>query len=70
MTVTQNVLDARLSAPNRRNVYCPAICDRLAITRMSASRRAQPAIQPVRGPIPLVTHVNEVPQSGSTRFHE
>ena len=40
------------------------------MTRMSATRSAQPAIQPEIGPIPRVTHVNVVPQSGSTRFIE
>ena len=40
------------------------------MTRMSASSSAQPAIQPDFGPMPFVTHVNDVPQSGSTRFIE
>ena len=40
------------------------------MTRMSASSSAQPEIQPGTGPIPFVTHVKVVPQSGSTRFIE
>ena len=35
---------------------------------MSATMIAQPAIQPLHGPIARVTHENVVPQSGSARF--
>ena len=46
----------------------PAICARLAITRTSATSIAQPAIQPMCGPIARVTQENVVPQSGSARL--
>ena len=67
-TPTQNVLPAAPSAPKSRNVYEPAICDRLAITSTSATIRPQPPSQPVIGPNARAHHVNVVPQSGSAWF--
>ena len=38
------------------------------MTITSAAMIAQPVIQPMRGPIALVTQVKLVPQSGSARL--
>ena len=51
--------------PNRRNVYSPAICARLAMTMTSATMIAQPPIHPDTGPNARVAHENVVPASGS-----
>ena len=68
ITVTQNVLAARLSAPTSRKLYSPAICDRFAITMIWAISAAQPPSQPAHGPNAFVVHENVVPQSGSALF--
>ena len=46
----------------------PAICDRLAITMMSATTMAQPPSQPSHGPMARVTQLKVVPASASARF--
>src|SRR4030081_1831111 len=62
------VLLARLSSPNRRNVYLAAMAARLGMMMRSATMLLQPPNQPVRGPMERVTHAKLVPQSGSARF--
>ncbi len=57
-----------LSAPKRRNTYCPATWARLAMTRTSAATIAQPPAQPVFGPNAREAQVKVVPQSGSALF--
>ena len=54
--------------PNSRYVYCAAITDNDAITITSATKMAQPLIQPTNGPNARVVHANVVPQSGSALF--
>ncbi len=64
-TVDQNVLAASSSNPKSPKVYEPAICDRFAITMMSAMMMPQPPIHPTRVPKARAAQVNVVPQSGS-----
>ena len=54
--------------PTRRYVYCAAITESDAITITSATKIAQPLIQPSYGPNARVAHANVVPQSGSARL--
>ena len=57
-----------LLEPKSRKTYWPAICARLAITRMSAATIPQPPNHPVLGPKARVAQVKVVPQSGSALF--
>ncbi len=57
-----------LGPENRKKMYCPATCARLAMTSTSATTIAQPPNHPVLGPNALVAHVKVVPQSGSALF--
>ena len=49
-------------------MYVEAITDNDAITITSATKIAQPFIQPTHGPIARVPQAKVVPQSGSARF--
>src|ERR1700757_821663 len=51
-----------------RYVYCDAITESDAITITSATKIAQPLIQPIRGPKARVVHAKVVPASGSALF--
>src|SRR6266702_1364330 len=46
----------------------PETCARLAMTRVPDNNVAQPAIQPIHGPMLRVTQAKVVPQSASTRL--
>ena len=54
--------------PKSRYVYCEAITESDAITITSATKIAQPFIQPIHGPKARVVHANVVPASGSALF--
>ena len=49
-------------------MYVDAITASDAITITSATKIAQPLIQPIYGPSARVAQANVVPQSGSARF--
>ena len=49
-------------------MYCAAITESDAITITSATKIAQPFIQPTHGPNARVVQANVVPQSGSARL--
>ena len=53
---------------NRRYVYCAAMTESDAITITSATKIAQPFIQPIQGPKARVVHAKVVPASGSALF--
>ena len=63
-----HLLAAAASQPKSWNEYWPATKARLGMTSTSATMIAQPAVQPLFGPIALLTHVKVVPQSGSARL--
>ena len=67
MTIAVVELAAELQ-PKSRYVYWAAITDSDAITITSATKIAQPLIQPTYGPNARVVHANVVPQSGSALF--
>ena len=67
-TVFQNVEAARPLAPTMRNMYCAAICTRLAMTMTDEATAAKPMIQPSGAPKARDVQMKVSPQSGSARF--
>ena len=67
-TVFQRVEAAALCMPSMRNMYCAAICTRLAMTMTDEATAAKPMIQPSGAPKAREVQMKVSPQSGSARF--
>ncbi len=68
-TVFQRVDAAALCMPSMRNMYCAAICTRLAMTMTDEATAAKPMIQPSGAPKAREVQMKVSPQSGSALVH-